>query len=251
MNGLFDSAGLSEAGGRKLNQDAFEIAILPDAACWIVADGLGGHAGGEAASRMAVDTVLKLFHQNHSMSAEWVRDCFEAAQSAIVERAASDFSLSDMRTTMVILLSDGTRAIWGHIGDSRLYHFRNGTINQQTKDHSVPQMLVDAGKIAFAEIRGHEDQNRLTRALGKEGVVKPTVLDEPVTLEPGDAFLLCSDGVWGYVLEAEMEQDMLAAHGAAEWVDKIQRRVLERASGTFDNYTTVAVNYTRSRTSHE
>lgn len=247
MNELFDSASLTEAGGRKHNQDAFGTEMLPKAACWVLADGLGGHAGGEAASRMAVDTILQLFRQDCRLSAEWIQQCFDAAQSAIIDRAESDFSLSDMRTTLVVLVSDGKKAIWGHVGDSRLYYFKHGVIRHQTKDHSVPQMLVDAGKIKFEEIRGHEDQNRLTRALGKEGTARPSILQEAVDLESGDAFLLCSDGVWGYVMEAEMEQDQQDASDASAWVEKIKARVRERATGAYDNYTAVAVFYARSK----
>jgi serine/threonine protein phosphatase PrpC len=236
-----DSACLSKPGGRKANQDACGYKINDTGGCWIVADGLGGHAGGAIASRVAVDMVLSLFEEGQGSSVKFVSDCFWQVQQAIRNKATEDASLSEMRTTMVILTNDQVGAVWGHVGDSRLYWFRQGRIVHQTRDHSVPQMLVDAGKISFQDIRGHEDQNRLTRALGHDGEVHPSILTTKISIQEGDAALLCSDGIWTYVLEAEMEADLSSAHSAVEWLNCLEKRVLDRAEGPYDNYTAVAV----------
>jgi len=236
-----DSACVSKIGGRKANQDACGYEINDAGGCWVVADGLGGHAGGEVASRMAVDLVLSHFGKSPEVAVDFIFDCFREVQLVLQAKTAEDFSLAGMRTTMVLLASNQESAVWGHIGDSRLYWFRQGRIQHQTRDHSVPQMLVDAGKISYRQIRGHEDQNRLTRALGQEGEIRPTVLQEKFPVLEGDAALLCSDGIWTYVLEAEMEADLLSARSAAEWLSFIEKRIMERAEGTYDNYTAVAV----------
>ena len=236
-----DVAGLSKAGGRKNNQDFYGFEIGAGGGCWVVADGLGGHAGGETASRMAVEVVLADFKASPEASVAFVTACFQKAQTAIQEKAAGDFTLSGMRTTLVVLACNQEKAVWGHVGDSRLYWFRQGRIFQQTRDHSVPQMLVDAGKISPQEIRGHEDQNRLTRAVGQEGALHPTIFPELFPVRAGDAALLCSDGVWTYVQEAEMEEDLAGSVSAADWLTRLEQRVLERAIGPHDNYTAVAV----------
>lgn len=236
-----DSACLSKVGGRKANQDAYGSISNAAGGCWLVADGLGGHAGGEVASRTAADLVLARFRQDSAISVQFVADCFQIVQRAIREKTAEDFSLQGMRTTMVLLACNQVDAVWGHVGDSRLYWFRQGKILQQTRDHSVPQMLVDAGKISPQEIRGHEDQNRLTRALGQEGELRPTLLADSIPIQDGDAALLCSDGVWTYVLEPEMEADLSASHSAAEWLERLEQRILQRATGPYDNYTAIAV----------
>ena len=111
----------------------------------------------------------------------------------------------------------------------------------------MPQMLVDAGKLKPEEIRDHEDQNRLTRAMGQDGEIRPTILPAPLMLEAGDAALLCSDGLWTWVLEQEMEADLQAARSAEEWLAALEKRVLVRATGQYDNYTAIAVLFARSK----
>ena len=239
----FDTATLSQTGGRRSNQDSFGFEANQAAGCWVVADGLGGHAGGETASRMAVDEVLAAFRQKPDVSPSFIENCLQTAHQAIQLKAAAAYELASMRTTLVVLTCTGNSAVWGHVGDSRLYWFRRGKIVHQTKDHSVPQMLVDAGKLDPLKLRGHEDQNRLTRALGQTGSLKTSVLSEPIDLQPGDAALLCSDGIWTYVLEPELEADWEKAASAAEYLSLLERRVLERAESEHDNYTAIAVRF--------
>ncbi len=238
---MIDTAGLSKAGGRKGNQDAYGCEVNEAGGCWAVADGLGGHAGGEIASHMAVDIVRAHFRAASEFSVGFISECFQNVQSAIQQNAAEEFTLSGMRTTLVVLICNQENAVWGHVGDSRLYWFRRGLIQEQTRDHSVPQMLVDAGKISPQDIRGHEDQNRLTRAMGQAGEIRPTILSVPFPIQEGDAALLCSDGVWTYVLEQEMEADLSKAESAADWLNRLEQRILEKAEGPYDNYTAIAV----------
>ena len=242
-----ETAFLSKPGGRRTNQDAYAFESDESGGCWVVADGLGGHAGGEVASRLAADVTMLNFRAKKAFSPAGLSECFAATQQAIHVKAEEDPMLSGMRTTLVALVCSGDRVLWGHVGDSRLYWFRRGKILHQTRDHSVPQMLVDAGKIKPEAIRGHEDQNRLTRALGQEGEIHPTLLETAMEWQAGDAALLCSDGIWTWVLEAEMEADLREARSPDEWLASLERRVLDRAKGPYDNYTAVAVMFSRSK----
>ena len=146
-----------------------------------------------------------------------------------------------MRTTLVMLISDGHVARWLHSGDSRLYRFRAGSIVDRTLDHSVPQTLVEAGRITAADIRHHPDRNRLLKSLG--GAAAELGVPSPdVDVESGDAFLLASDGFWELVTEPEMEAELVRANGAAEWLHGMQLRLTERlAAGEADNYSAIAV----------
>jgi len=240
---MFETASLSQTGGRRSNQDSFGYEANQHKGCWVVADGLGGHAGGETASRMAVDSVLSRFRQEAEVSPAFIESCLQTAHQAIQVKAAAEYELAAMRTTLVVAVCAEKQVVWGHVGDSRLYWFRQGKIIHQTKDHSVPQMLVDAGKLDPLKIRGHEDQNRLTRAVGQPGTLKTSVLSEPLTWQPGDAALLCSDGIWTYVLEPELEADWARAASATEYLALLERRVLERAEPEHDNYTAIAVRF--------
>lgn len=205
----------------------------------IVCDGLGGHCGGERASRTAVDAAIAgfaadLLRIDRDALSSWL----EAAHAGVRDMQNASAEFANMRTTAVALLTDGESAVWAHAGDSRLYHLRAGRIVAQTRDHSVPQLLADAGEIDASGIRFHEDRNRLLRALGSAVELKITGSTK-IDVVRGDAFLLCTDGFWEWVLEEEMEAALLA--DPAAWLDSMERILLAKASGDFDNYSAVAV----------
>lgn len=233
----FRTATVSQTGGRDYNEDACDYRD----GCWVLADGLGGHGGGEVASRIAVDTIIAQLGDVAECSAARLSDAILVANNAIHARQQAEPRLERMRTTLVILLSDGTQALWAHIGDSRLYHFRDGRIASQTADHSVPQAMVRAGEISAAEIRHHEDRNRLLRTLGNEDDPRPTIPDSPRAIQPGDAFLLCTDGFWEYVTEAEMEIMLAKATDPETWLQAMTARLLSRAESDNDNYSAMAL----------
>lgn len=236
---LLTTATRSAAGGRQANQDFVDYAAADGFACWVVADGLGGHAGGEEASKAAVDAVLGAFRAAPQAALDDLASYMDTAQEAVLRRQG-ETGEDSMRTTLTILVAGQGHARWAHVGDSRLYHFRDGRVAAQTQDHSVPQALVAAGQITTEEIRSHPDRNRLLKALGKEGDAEPTV-SERVRLQEGDAFLLCSDGFWELVPEAEMEAHLAATGDAESWLAAMEPDLLGRATGHYDNYTALAV----------
>ena len=146
-----------------------------------------------------------------------------------------------MRTTLVALVGAPKGVLWAHLGDSRLYHFSGGDIIYQTRDHSVPQAMADAGNITVDEIRHHEDRNRLLRALGNEENLRPAVEKTVYPVDPGDAFLLCTDGFWEYVMETEMIADLVRSPDPETWLNLMAARIRERAKDGHDNYSAIAV----------
>jgi len=241
----FITASVTEKRQRRHNEDACDYRWVNGRGCWVMADGLGGHHGGEVASRLAVDSILTAFAGQPEVSAEAASRCLQAGQQALLRRQKEEPQLSGMRTTIVVLLADPEAAIWGHAGDSRLYHFRDGRILNQTKDHSVAQSLVNAGEIKPEEVRGHEDRHRLLRALGQEDDFRPVILKNAQPLEAGDVFLLCTDGFWELLLETEMEADWGGASNPQGWLEKMQHRIKAQTSidadKKYDNYTAMAV----------
>jgi serine/threonine protein phosphatase PrpC len=238
----FLTEAVSRIGGREINEDSYGFLEMNHNACWIVADGLGGHRGGENASRIAVEAALASFRATPEFSAAALQHHLDAAQQAILQAQKKQPSFSTMRTTIVMLLTDSQRALWAHVGDSRLYCLENGRIVFCTKDHSVVQAMVNAGELQASQIRHHEDRNRLLRCLGNsEADFRPTILFEPRTLQGGEAFLLCSDGFWEGVTEPEIEIDFAKAEGTREWLALMESRLLERTTEDSDNYTAIAV----------
>lgn len=237
---LYSESALTEAGGRDNNEDALVSTRQGDVACWAVCDGLGGHHGGEIASQIATEAIAQAFTSSPACSDAAVQHYLESAEAALVAAQKSDPSLDMMRTTAVILIADERQAAWGHIGDSRLYHFRDGRILSQTRDHSVPAVFAATGQISADEIRHHVDRSRLLRSLGEAVELKPALVSA-TPVASGDAFLLCTDGFWEFVYEAEMEADLASASSPDQWLANMRQRLLHRVSGDNDNYTAIAV----------
>lgn len=234
----FSTAQLSDCGGREKNDDAICIRQSAEGLCIFVGDGLGGYNGGELASHAAADAIMECF-ANRGMFTE---------QEMLLAAKLADFQVKElqkkqkgqMKTTMVVLTLSGQKARWMHVGDTRLYHFRDGSLVEQTMDHSVSQVAVLMGEIRQEEIRFHEDRNRVLRALGSENS-KPDI-SEQVTLSGGrEAFLLCTDGFWEYVLEEEMEAALKAAETPADWLKRLEQHLKRRITKENDNYSAAAV----------
>jgi serine/threonine protein phosphatase PrpC len=149
----------------------------------------------------------------------------------------------DMHATAAVLLIDAQtgQAVWAHVGDTRIYLFRQRKIALQTRDHSLVQQLVDAGYGSEEIIRTHPQRNMLTSAIGSGDELTISVSGTPVQVEEGDLFLICTDGWWEYVEERVMEEMLEDASSAEEWLQIMQRRVETSAKENADNYTAVAV----------
>lgn len=239
---VFKTAILTHPGGRPGNEDFAECYQAPGGeSCWLVADGLGGHYGGEVASQTAVKSFLASFADNPGpASPDSLGRHLQAAHAAVVEQRRQEPVLDPMRTTFVALVSNGLSACWGHVGDSRLYCFRGGRLAARTKDHSVPQAMADAGEISPEDICHHEDRNRLLRDLGGDKSLRPTMAP-PVNLQAGDVFLLCTDGFWESVSETAMEADLAKSASPEQWLRHMHFRVIQNAPKNQDNYTAIAV----------
>lgn len=237
----FITAEVSRSGGRTYNEDAYKYRKKGEFCCWVIADGLGGHGGGEVASQLAVEEILQTFERRPGMAVENIREYLDMAQERIIAYQQANPRYAGMRTTVVILVSDGRSCRWAHVGDSRLYVFRGGKVLIQTKDHSVPQAMVDAGELTPAGIRRHEDRNRLLRAMGNQESLRPTILTEECLLVSGDALLLCTDGFWELITETAMLAEFVKAGSPRQWLEEMELRVLENAAGEFDNYTGLAI----------
>lgn len=234
---------LSEPGGRDPNEDAYGFWSGGGGGFCAVSDGAGGHGGGDVASKLAVRTILEAFQSDPACTGDAIAAAMTTAHCAIVAGQGGSATLSAMRATAVVLAIDTVRnqAMWGHVGDSRLYCFRDGRIIAQTKDHSIVQRLIDAGYLTAEATRASTQRSRLFAALGHSEEFEVALPDEPLALAAGDAFLLCTDGFWEYVEEAAMVAALTESATAADWLRRMQKQVVDRGGIGQDNFSAVAV----------
>ena len=201
----------------------------------IVADGMGGHRGGATASRLAGETVKMQYLDSETTDIPTaLRQSLTRANSRIFTEAQSNPDLRGMGTTTSVLAVRDHQGWLAHVGDSRIYLVRNGTIKQLTDDHSLVATMVREGLLTSQEAETHPRRNVLQRSMGVSEEVEIDVRG-PIELQEGDTFILCSDGLHGVVKEHELQE--IAAGTIEEAADEFLRRALER--GAPDNVTVI------------
>ncbi len=239
----FDVYEYTNHGGRDYNEDAVGHKVIGDNGVFLVADGLGGHNFGEVASACVRDTLVNGFGGDFGGNpAGWLEAVVNKANENIlaIQKEKNDV----LKSTVVALCIENGRAVWGNVGDSRLYYIHNGDIAAYTNDHSVAYKKFKAGEITRDQLRSDEDQSALLRSLGSDDRHEVELYDNGITVVPGDAFMLCSDGVWEFVKDYEVLIDLLKAHNAKEWAELLLLRMMERIQGGNDNLTiqTIMIN---------
>ena len=215
---------------REGNEDAFAI----EPPLYAVADGMGGHRGGEVASQLALQTVVERFRAGQGSLADQV----QAANRAVYERSATDRKVTGMGTTLTAAIVAGERAHLVHVGDSRAYLLRAGALRQLTEDHTLVNRMLKAGEITEREAAVHPHRNVILRALGQDPDV--AIDEQDVGLIEGDRLLLCSDGLTVMVPEDQLQAILEATAGAPQ---EAAERLVRAANGAggIDNITVVVL----------
>jgi len=216
---------------REGNEDSY-LVVEP---LYAVADGMGGHRGGEVASSLALETVQGMFERREGSLAEQVAE----ANRAVFDRSQNDRKVSGMGTTLTAAQVDGNRVHLVHVGDSRAYLLRGGELTQVTEDHTLVHRMVMEGEISEEEAETHPHRSILTRALGVDQDIQ--VDEGDLEVAPGDRLLLCTDGLTGMVPEGEIREILLESLDAQEAVDKLVK-VANRAGG-IDNITALILDF--------
>lgn len=213
MSRYFQSVALSDVGlHRTENEDSAWAGLSVIA----VADGLGGHAGGEIASSLAIKKISELekLALNERNAETTVVDTFLTINRELAQAMKSNGELRGMGTTLTALFLGKEKTYLAHLGDSRGYLIRDGKINQLTKDHTVVQELLDQGRISPDEVDGHPQRSFVTKALmGADQHERPDFIE--LDVHDGDFFLLCSDGLAGVIDEKKILK-AIESHGASE-----------------------------------
>jgi protein phosphatase len=222
---------------RKNNEDAF--LILSEFSLYAVADGMGGHNAGEIASELAMEELKKSAPKLASIDTDsiqqWMLDAITEANRAVFEASLRSEEMEGMGTTLTALVIRGNKAVIGHVGDSRVYLWRDCSLSLLSEDHSMVNELVRLGQLTEEKAKHHPHKNVLSRALGVE---RTTTIDcFQLEVQPGDVFLLCTDGFTNVLEDKEIVSEFSGSETWEEHLEKLKDTVLER--GAPDNFTVV------------
>lgn len=223
----------TDPGGRSPNEDSVGYYGGGGFYAWIAADGLGGHTKGEVASAEAVQTLGSVMSECRSMDRKFVENVFRKMNDAIID-------LGGPLTTAVCAFSDGKRLWYGNNGDSRMFFIRNKKVLYHSNDHSLAYVIYSSGDISYDEIPTHPSQNRLYHSLGNETDYYGEFYPE-IDLEPGDAFLLATDGFWELIRDEEIVRTLNISPTPEEWMSTMVDVIRSRLKKNSDNYSAVCV----------
>lgn len=205
----YQIADCSVRGSRGVNQDRIGFAERSNSVLMVLADGLGGHAGGELAAELLVQAVIHAYQSIKqpmvSQPSAFLALAILHAHRAINAMGKAQTPPLQPRTTCVVCLVQDGYAYWAHVGDSRLYLYRNNEVVRRTKDHTIIEKLRQEGVLSEQDMVEHPEKNRLLKCVG--GPREPSVaLGEETALMPGDKLLLCSDGLWEAMSAEDIQQ---------------------------------------------
>ena len=231
-------------GARARNEDCLAIEHQRGHWCLVLSDGAGGHGDGARAARVVVERVLAGFRSRPPADGRDLSELLLDAHDAVVRAQRERGTVaapSAMHATVVVLTVDTLNgiALWGHVGDSRLYRWRNGQLRGITRDDSLAQWVLNTGLVDAARTAHMPNRGVLLAALGSEEDVSPQV-SESFKLKPADAFLLCSDGWWGGLNSQLISQLLADANTPEEWLHAMSARTLAQADPRQDNYSAIA-----------
>ncbi len=234
----------SRIGPRTSNQDRLAYSYSKDAMLLVVADGMGGHANGEVAAEMTIQMLTSAFQQsaNPSLSnpAKFLMDSILQVHNAIDQYAQVNDLLESPKTTVVAAIVQFGQLYCAHVGDSRLYHYRDNHLLFRTEDHSTVQSLFNKGMISLEEMHDHPYRHKVYSCLG--GYEPPEISLAPrQALQNGDSVLLCSDGVWGAVSDEAIKQTLsgsILSHNITKLLD-----LAEASESEGDNMSAIGLHW--------
>lgn len=225
---------------RHNNEDSYKL--LKDEQFFVLADGMGGHQAGEVASRTAVEHLCRLFQQHSDLlhieihlAKKILKEMIQEVNALIYRLSRENPHLRGMGTTLCCFFFHPVGLVFGHVGDSRIYRFRKGKLEQLTQDHSLLRELIDLGQLSEQQAEDFLYKNIITKAIGTEPTVDPSISD--TSLEVDDILMTCSDGLSDLITLKDM-QDIIS-----RFPDDAARLLVEKAkkNGGYDNITVVLV----------
>lgn len=235
---------------RQNNEDSWKI--LKDELFFVLADGMGGHQAGEIASKATVEHLCHLFHQHSDLfqieinqAKKLLKEMIQEVNALVYRLGRENSNLRGMGTTLCCIFLHPMGLIYGHVGDSRIYRFRQGKLEQLTQDHSLLRELIDLGQLSEQQAEEFLYKNIITKAIGTEPIVEPAVAD--TSLEVGDILIMCTDGL-SDLISFEQMQNIIGHHSEEE----AARLLIDKAkeNGGYDNITLILVKIQGKHASH-
>ena len=231
-----DASYLSDRGRvRPLNEDSACVVKPEDPATldrkgvlMAVADGMGGHEGGELASRMTIDRLCASYYESECDPQSALTGALELANREVLSFARRYPHLTGMGTTCTAIALVNGSAWLAHVGDTRLYLVRDGSAYRMTQDHSATMDMVTRGLLTLSEADHHEERNVILRAVGTREKLEPAIWQDPFPVQPGDRLLICSDGFYETVADEEIGRISTAAAGSVQACEALLALAMER-----------------------
>ncbi|MDW8302981.1 MAG: Stp1/IreP family PP2C-type Ser/Thr phosphatase [Bacteroidia bacterium] len=244
-------AHLSDIGKiRKVNEDTVQTFRTEGYFISVMCDGLGGHAGGAVAASLCANTIIEyLKDKKHQNIENAIAQSISKANEVIHTQANTEFHLRGMGTTCVVCVLDGSYIYFAHVGDTRLYQYKDNQLLQLTKDHSYVQQLIDEGKIQPSDAEIHPQKHQLTAAVGTQMTLPIAIEVQKLPLQKNTLFLLCTDGLHGIVSNKIIQSILSEYH--AQPVEVLAKKLVDTANdfGGIDNVTVQIIRVNELKTS--
>ncbi len=231
----FDYANLTDKGlQREQNEDFLAYFDTCNGHVFVLCDGMGGHNAGEYASELAVETVGNFLNKKYIKNPfDAVENAIKSANKEVYKKSKEDSRFSGMGTTITLALIRDNRVYYGHVGDSRIYHFSQNKLKQITKDHSFVQSLIDKGIISKDEAKDHPRKNEISKALGLSSFIEPSVAPAALIPQNDDFILICSDGLTNMLKNKKIEDEIKNNNSIIDTANKLIK--LSNKKGGIDN----------------
>ena len=224
---ILTTSHLTSPGSRSSNEDALIVAQGEGFSVLALADGLGGHGGAGPAARCCVEAAAAAFARAPTLSDDGLQAVVdEAARAVATLRREKSEPPDSMRTTFAMLGVTEWKARWVHVGDSRVYWFRDGFLMSRTRDHNVAELVSGVADESLTAPSHKADRHRLLRAIGGAETCRADLSDTVVALQPGDTFLLCSDGLWSLIPDEKITATLGTVASPDEWCRELRARLV-------------------------
>lgn len=230
----------SPGRGKKYNEDAVDICEISDGVLGILCDGVGSDNGGDLAARLVTKSIARFFETLETDDyLERIKLSIQEANQFVVAHSSINTSVDNMATTVDVVFVKQNFIYWGHLGDSRIYLFRDGKLNQVSKDHSLVQKLVDEGFITLKQAENHPRKNVILKAIGNKSGVEPDLSKMKLNDFVNTKIFMCSDGIHNLLTKQEIES--IISDNDFEGIKQNIQQLVE-ARGALDDYSFICIN---------